>query len=120
MTNISSLEVWGIPTCGTTRKALKYLEARKVPHVFKNYRETAPSAKLLKDAMRAVDVPRKLFNTTGGSYRDGGYKDRAASMTARQIIEALLADPMLIKRPIVKSPKGIVVGYSEAGMNSIL
>lgn len=115
-----STQVWGIPTCGTTRKALKYLEARKVPHVFKNYREVHPTKKLLQDAMKSVSDPRKLFNTSGGSYRDGGYKEKASRMDGAQIIEALLADPMLIKRPIVRSPKGIVVGYDEAKIAAII
>jgi arsenate reductase (glutaredoxin) len=114
------IEVWGIPTCGTTRKALKYLETRKIPHVFKNYREIRPTRQLLHEAMRVVSDPRKMFNTSGGSYRDGGYKEKAATMTPAQIIDALLADPMLIKRPIVTSPKGIVVGYDEAAIGAIL
>ena len=120
MSNAAPVEVWGIPTCGTTRKALKHLEAKKLPHIFRNYREVRPSKKLLLDAMKSVSDPRKMFNTSGGSYRDGGYKDKAAAMTPAQIIDALLADPMLIRRPIVKTPKGIVVGYDEGALSHIL
>ena len=34
-------------------------------------------------------------------------------MNPEQIIDALLADPMLIKRPIVRSGKGVAVGFNE-------
>jgi arsenate reductase (glutaredoxin) len=120
MTQTAAVEVWGIPTCGTTRKALKYLEARRVPHVFKNYREVRPTRKLLQDAMNAAADPRKLFNTAGASYRDGGYREKAAAMSKAEILDSLLADPMLIKRPIVRTPKGIVVGFVEEKLLAVL
>jgi arsenate reductase (glutaredoxin) len=114
------IEVWGIPTCGTTRTALKYLEVKKIPHVFKNYREVRPTKALLKEASSTVAEPKKLFNTSGGSYREGGWKEKADGMSLNEITNALLTDPMLIKRPIVKSPKGIVVGYDETKLSAIL
>lgn len=114
------VEVWGIPTCGTTRKALKYLSDNGVPYVFKNSRETAPTKTLLREAASAVDHPKRLFNTSGGSYREGGWKERADSMTRDEVIEALLQDPMLIKRPIARNAKGIVVGFDEMKLKEIL
>jgi arsenate reductase (glutaredoxin) len=114
------IEVWGIPTCGTTKKALRFLETKQLPHVFRNYRDVRPTKALLVAAMNSLPDPRRMFNTSGGSYRDGGFKDKAASMTPAQIIDALLADPMLIKRPIVKTPNGIAVGYDEPAIDAIL
>jgi arsenate reductase len=105
------IEVWGIPTCGTTRKALKLLADAGIAHTFRNYRETAPTKAMLKDALAAVDHPKKLFNTSGASYREGGWSAKAASITATEIVPILLADPMLIKRPIVRTDKGTTIGF---------
>lgn len=115
-----SVEVWGIPTCGTTRKAVKFLESRGVAFEYKNLRETAVPKSLIRDMLQVVDNVRKAFNTSGGSYKDGGWKDKVDGMRKDEIIEALSADPMLIKRPVVRTPKGMVIGYDEAALLRIL
>jgi len=120
MAKSGTVEVWGIPSCGTTRKAMKFLEAKSVDYTFKNYREVAPGKTLLREAMKSVDAPRKMFNTSGGAYRDGGYKEKAATMSSNEVLEALQDDSMLIKRPIVRTAKGILVGFNEERLTRIL
>ena len=114
------IEIWGIPTCGTTRKAIKFLEGRNVPFVFKNYRATRPARSLLEQALRTVDAPRKLFNTSGAAYREGGFGSRAATMSGPEVLAALLENPMLIKRPIVRTEKGIAVGFDEGKISALI
>lgn len=108
-----TVEVWGIMQCGTTRKAMKFLEGKKVPFTFKNLREVAVPKTLLRDALRSVEHNRKIFNVSGASYRDGGWKDKVDTMTKEELISALVKDPMLIKRPIVRGSGGISVGFNE-------
>jgi len=115
-----AIEVWGIPTCDTVNKTLKYLEAKKTAYVFKNFRETPPSKALLQSAMKSVDAPKKMFNTSGKAYRAGGYNEQAETMTKEEIVAALLADPMLIKRPIVRATKGMLVGFDEKKLDALL
>jgi len=112
--------VWGVPTCGTTRKAVKFLESRGVAVEYKNLRETPVPKILIREMLKVVDNARKVFNTSGGSYKDGGWKDKVDGMKNDEIVDALIADPMLIKRPVVRTPKGMVVGYDEAALLRIL
>ncbi len=114
------IKVWGITTCGTVRKATAFLKANNVEFEFIDLKTTKPPKTLLKNAMKSVDAPRKMFNTSGGAYKDGGYKDKAATMSAKDIVEALAAEPMLIKRPIVVTEKGIAVGFDEAILKNII
>lgn len=120
-TTISSgtIQVWGIMTCNSTRKALKLYDAMKVSYQFKDLKVVAPTKSLLRSALGTVDNSRKLFNTSGKSYQDGNYKEKVATMTKEQIIEVMINDPMLIKRPVVKAPNGVVVGYSEDELKTI-
>lgn len=116
----AAIEVWGIPSCGTTRKAVKFLEGEGITVDYRNVRETAVPKTLIREMLKVVDSPRKVFNTSGGSYKEGGWKDKVAGMTKDDIVNALVADPMLIKRPVVRSPKGMVVGFDENALRRIL
>jgi arsenate reductase-like glutaredoxin family protein len=50
----------------------------------------------------------------------GAYKEKAAAMTPKDVVVALAGDPILIKRPIIVSEKGIAVGFEEATLRRIL
>lgn len=114
------IDVWGIPTCDSTRKGMRLLEKRGFSCRFRNFREIPPTRALLNEALRAVGDPGRLFNTSGAAYREGGFASRRGLMTPGEVIDALLADPMLIKRPIIRSKRGIVVGYDEEKISFLL
>lgn len=111
----ADIEVWGLKTCGTTRKALGVLGDRAVFKPIQGISKT-----LITQALRAVDSPGKVFNTSGESYRKGLFKDKVRSMTKDEIVAALVADPMLIKRPVVRAPRGLVVGFDEIRLRDLL
>jgi arsenate reductase len=56
---------------------------------------------------------KKLFNTSGQSYREGGFGERLPTMTESQAIDALAKDGKLIKRPLVLGSDYALVGYDE-------
>lgn len=114
-----NIDVWGILTCNSTRKALKLFESKKVAHTFKDLRESAPPKTLLREALKSVDAPKQLFNRSGKAYQEGQYKDKVDSMTKEQIVDEMVANPMLIKRPLVKGPGGVAVGFDEDTLASI-
>ncbi len=113
------MTVYGLKTCATTKKAVKFYEGLNVPSALKDYKEVPPSKALLAEALKKVGSPAKLFNTSGASYKEGGFKTKVATMKKDEVIAAMIADPMLIKRPIVKAKKGIVVGFDEAALKDL-
>jgi arsenate reductase (glutaredoxin) len=116
----SSVSVWGIKTCDSTRKALQYLQGKGIETQFHDFRMTPPPRTLLQALVASVEDPRKAFNTTGASYRQGGFKDTVGKMSDREIIALLQSDPMLIKRPVVLGPSGIHVGWTADGIDAVL
>jgi arsenate reductase (glutaredoxin) len=116
----SGIVVWGITTCGTVKKATRYLKDRGVNFEFMDLKQTKPPKALLESAVKSVNNPRKMFNTSGASYKTGGFKDKAPTMNEKEIVAALLADPMLIKRPIVHGPNGVTVGFDEGELEKVL
>ena len=69
----------------------------------------------LERALRESGEPlRRLFNTSGESYRRGGFKDRLPAMGEDEALAALAADGKLIRRPLVLGSGFALIGFDEA------
>jgi arsenate reductase len=104
-----TLTVYGIPSCGTVKKARAWLQARGVAFEDVDLRATPPTeAKVARWA--AVFGATALRNTSGGSYRAlGPEKD---GWTEAQWVKAMASDPMLIKRPVIeRAGEPVLVGF---------
>lgn len=113
--------VYQYPKCGTCRKALKFLDASGLDFVRKDIVETPPSKSALKKALALSGLPvRKLFNTSGQSYRNGGFKEKLGTMSEAQALAALAADGKLIKRPLVLGDGFALVGFREDEWREVL
>lgn len=110
-----AIRVYQYPRCGTCRKALKWLDARGVAHEDHDLVADPLPADVLRDLWTRSGLPiRKFFNTSGQSYRQGGFKDRLATMSDEEALTALAADGKLVKRPIADTGDAVLVGFSEA------
>lgn len=94
------------PDCGTSRRTLAAIrEAGHEPHVIE-YLKTPPSCALLMQLIARADlVPQDLLRTKETLYRELGLDDPA--VTDAQRIDAMLAHPKLIERPLVVTPHGV-------------
>jgi arsenate reductase (glutaredoxin) len=108
-------KVFQYPKCSTCRKALAFFERQRVEIESKDIVRTPPSKAELARALKLSGLPvKKLFNTSGQSYRDGGFGERLPTMTESQALDALAQDGKLIKRPLVLGSDYALVGYDEA------
>lgn len=108
------LTVYCTSRCGTCRKALKWLDAEGVAHASRDIVEDPPSAALLTELISRSGLPaRRFFNTSGNSYRDGGWKDKVADLDVAAAAAALSADGMLIKRPLAFTSDAVLVGFKQ-------
>lgn len=110
----SIAQVFHHPTCSTCKKALAWLAAHDVAVTPIRIAEAPPSADQLEAAITRSGLPAKrFFNTSGQSYRGGGWATKVDSLSVRQAAEALAADGMLIKRPLLLRDDLVLVGFSE-------
>ena len=115
-----TLQVYGIPNCGTCKKALQWLDDHKISYTFINTKEQPPSRQLIQAWVETLGE-KPLRNTSGQSYRALGETKQAWSN--EQWIEAFAQDAMLIKRPLfVKDSKAVMTGFraSEAVLKETL
>ncbi|WP_011579671.1 MULTISPECIES: arsenate reductase (glutaredoxin) [Chelativorans] len=94
------------PGCGTSRNTLAMIRNAGVePHIVE-YLKTPPSRVMLETLIARMGIPvRALLRQKGTPYAELGLGD--ASLTDEQLLDAMMAHPVLINRPIVVSPKGV-------------
>lgn len=105
------------PNCGTSRNALAMIRNAGIePHVVE-YLKTPPSRALLAQLLaRAGATPRDWLREKGTPYAELGLADPA--LTDDALLDAMLAHPLLINRPIVVSPLGVALCRpSEAALD---
>ena len=94
------------PACGTSRNTLAMIRNAGIePHVVE-YLKTPPSRALLVALIdRAGIGPRAMLREKGTPYAELGLDD--PSLSDSVLIDAMMAHPVLINRPLVVSPLGV-------------
>ena len=101
--------------CSTCKKAARLLDANGVAHARVDLKSSPPDVATLRGLWARSGAPiKRLFNTSGQSYRGGGFSTRLPDMTDDDALAALAADGMLIKRPLLASGERVLIGFSEA------
>ncbi|WP_225733666.1 arsenate reductase (glutaredoxin) [Halomonas citrativorans] len=93
------------PACGTSRNTLAIIEASgETPYVIE-YLKTPPSRERLVELISMMAItPRELLRRKGTPFEELNLDDPALSDD--QLIDAMIAHPILINRPIVVTEKG--------------
>ena len=118
---MTKIRVYHYPQCSTCKKAIKWLAAHDVAVELVHIVEHPPSKAELREALKRAGIPiKKLFNTSGASYREGGFGERLPTMTEAEAIAALARDGKLIKRPVLLGEGVALVGFDEAAYESKL
>jgi arsenate reductase len=113
MTTSALTKVYQYDGCSTCKKALKFLEAKKVKFEKLPIVEKPPTVAELKKMAAYVGDFRKLFNTSGQLYREFGMSEKLKTMTEAQAIELLAKHGKLVKRPFVLGRDFGMVGFKE-------
>jgi arsenate reductase len=95
-----SVEIYHNPRCSKSRQTLQLLEDNGVEAEVVEYLKTPPDKATLKRILKMLGLePRQLMRTKEKEYKEQGLDD--SSLTSEQLIDAMIATPKLIERPIV-------------------
>ena len=101
-----SIVIYHNPDCGTSRNVLAMIRNTGEEPAVIEYLKTPPSrAELVTMIQRMGMKPRDLMRRKGTPYDAMALDDPA--LTEDQLIDAMLAHPILIQRPIVITPLGV-------------
>jgi arsenate reductase len=118
------LRVYAYSRCSTCRKALTWLAQQGLSAGAEleliEITTSPPSRQSLAQALEALGALKRLFNTSGQSYRALGAA-AVAAMEEAEAIQALAADGRLIKRPLVFTARGaVLVGFKPDEWSAVL
>ena len=101
-----SVTIYHNPACGTSRNTLAMIRQSGVEPTIIEYLKTPPTRERLVDLIKAMGTPvRALLREKGTPFRELGLDDQKWSDD--DLIDQMLAHPILINRPIVVTPKGV-------------
>ncbi len=94
------ISIYHNPRCSKSRQTLALLEERGIEPEILLYLETPPDAKALEAVLQKLGIPaRQLLRKGEDDYKDNNLADE--SLSEEQLIDAMVAHPKLIERPIV-------------------
>jgi arsenate reductase (glutaredoxin) len=107
------------PDCGTSRNTFAMIRNAGIePHVIE-YLKTPPSRLLLRRLIDRMGVPvRDVIREKGTPYKELGLDN--PSLTDDQLLDAMMAHPILINRPIVVSSKGVRLCRPSEAVHDLL
>lgn len=93
------------PLCGTSRNTLALIRNAGIEPTVIEYLKTPPNRSTLESLIRQMGIrPRELLRQKGTPYEELGFQ--GDQWTDSQLIDQMLAHPILINRPIVVTPWG--------------
>jgi arsenate reductase len=102
--------IYGIKNCDTMKKARAWLDAHAVDHAFHDYKTAGIDRAVVEAWVRTVGW-ETLLNRTGTTFRKLPDADKAG-IDADKAIALMLAQPSMIKRPVLELGGMLLVGFS--------
>ena len=104
---MSDITVWHNPRCSKSRETIKLLEEQGIESNVVKYLDEALTFQRVEELLNMLGMePRELMRTKEAIYRELKLKDEH---DPKRLIEAMVAHPKLIERPIViKNGKAVI------------
>ena len=103
------IEIYGIKNCDTMKKARAFLDECGVAYVFHDYKSEGIAADKLRTWVGQVGW-EKLLNRAGTTFRKLPEAERQG-LTEDKAVSLMLAQPSMIKRPVLKAGSKLLVGF---------
>ncbi|TSD84286.1 arsenate reductase (glutaredoxin) [Mycobacterium sp. KBS0706] len=116
---MSPVTIYHNPACGTSRNVLGLIRNAGIEPVVIEYLKTPPGRAELADLIRRMGAPvRAVLRQKGTPYHELGLDDPA--LTDDQLLDAMMAHPILINRPIVVTERGVILARPSESVLDIL
>jgi arsenate reductase len=109
MATAKTVSIYGIKACDTMKKARTWLEARGVAYAFHDYKTAGIGQGTLDAWVREIGW-EPLLNRSGTTFRKLPDADKA-DLNRDKAIALMLAQPSMIKRPVLEVGGALIVGF---------
>ena len=105
---MANVTIWHNPRCSKSRDSFKLLEEKGIDAEVIKYLDTPPTKEELKEVLKMLGIaPRELMRTKEDIYKELNLDEETGD---EKLIEAMVANPKLIERPIVIKDGKAVIG----------
>lgn len=109
MAKSRTVSIYGIKNCDTMKKARAWLDEHSVAYAFHDYKTEGIDKAALEIWAQQVGW-ETLLNRAGTTFRKLPDKDRE-NVTEKKAIALMLAQPSMIKRPVLDTGGKLIVGF---------
>lgn len=107
------MKLYGIPNCGTVKKARAALDARGIAYEFHDFKKNSVSATMLSGWLKQVGW-QKLLKKTGPTWGKLPSEVKASIVDDASALALMLEQPNVIKRPVLENDgRVLATGYNE-------
>ncbi|MGO4998331.1 ArsC family reductase [Oceanisphaera sp. W20_SRM_FM3] len=107
-----SIKLYGIKNCDTIKKARNWLTKHEITYQFIDHRADGLDATQLKNWLEQLGW-EAVLNKRGTTYR-ALTAEQKDNLDAESAFELLLAQPAMIKRPLLQVEDRLVLGFNDA------
>lgn len=116
---MSAVTLYHNPRCGKSRSALELLRGRGIEPAVVEYLKTPPTAAELEAILDQLGIePRDLMRKGEAAYKEAGLDNPALDRAA--LVAAMVANPILIERPIALANGKAAIGRPPENVLGIL
>lgn len=113
------LKIYGIKNCNSMKKAFDLLNELGLAYEFHDYKKQGIDAETLKHWLDA-EGQDNILNKKGTTWRKLSAAEQAQALSSEaDLIEALRTHNSLIKRPVLATADGFIVGFDETAYRSL-
>ena len=113
------MDVYGIKNCNTVKKALDWLDSNGISYRFHDFKKEGVSEEKLK-AWQQERSWEELLNRRGTTWRKLSPAEQQEVTDAQTTNRLMREKTSVIKRPVIESGAGLILGFDEAEYNQRL
>ena len=110
------IKMYGIPTCGSVKKAKKFFNDNNIEFEFIDFKKNPVGCEKIEEWLKQVSID-KLFNNRGTKYRTLKLKELNLDDKGKK--EWLCKENLLIKRPVIELNNELIVAFDEEEYKNI-
>ena len=108
------LKVYCYNRCSTCKKALKWLDEKKIEYRIIDIKADHPDESAIREYYAVSNLPlKRFFNTSGKPYREMELSKKLPGMSEEEQFVLLGSDGMLVKRPLLVGDDFVLTGFKE-------
>ena len=113
------LKIYGIKNCSSMKKAFDLLTALELEYQFHDYKKQGIDAQTVKNWLDQAGA-ELILNKKGTTWKKLTEDEQGLALSnEKHLIEALTTYTSMIKRPVLETPTGLIIGFDEAAYQAL-